>query len=115
MPLIQVHLNTAEPGDLTAFQNKLSEVVATGVGKSEEYVMTRVACNEAITFAQSQEPAAYVEVKNIGTMSHEQTASMSESICAAIADHTHVPGDRVYIEFADAQRHLWGWNGRTFA
>ena len=115
MPLIQVHLNTAEPGDLPAFQNKLSEVIAAGVGKSEEYVMTRVASNEAITFAQSSEPAAYVEVKNIGTMSEEQTASMSESICAAITNHANVPIDRIYIEFADAQRHLWGWNGRTFA
>ena len=115
MPMIQVHLNTNPPADLSAFQNALSEVVASGVGKSEDYVMTRVASNESISFARTTEPAAYVEVKNIGTMSPEQTADLSQRICAALESHAQVAGDRVYIEFADAQRHLWGWNGRTFA
>ena len=115
MPLIQVHLNTDGPENLEAFQGALSELLAKGVGKSEDYVMTRISSDEAISFARSTEPAAYVEVKNIGTMSPDQTASLSESICGAIATHANVPGDRVYIEFSDAQRHLWGWNGRNFA
>jgi len=25
-----------------------------------------------------------------------------------------LPADRVYIEFADAPRSMWGWNGGTF-
>ena len=115
MPLIQVHLNTNAPDNLSEFQNTLSEVVATGVDKSENYVMTRVAANQAISFGRSTEPAAYVEVKNIGTLTPTQTGELSGKICKAIEACTAVKSDRIYIEFADAQRHLWGWNGRTFA
>ena len=115
MPLIQVHINTDAPENLSGFQNSLSEVVAAGVGKSENYVMTRVAANEAISFGRSTDPAAYVEVKNIGTLTSAQTQELSENICKAIEMCTTVKSDRIYIEFADAQRHLWGWNGRTFA
>ena len=27
---------------------------------------------------------------------------------------TGIAGDRIYIEFADAPRRMWGWNGGTF-
>ena len=32
----------------------------------------------------------------------------------AMQTHLGVPADRVYIEFADAKRHMWGWDGGTF-
>ena len=115
MPLIQVHLNTTAPAELTEFHNQLSEVVAQGMGKPEDYVMTRVSANESLCFARSKEPAAYVEVKNIGNMEAAQTASLSHEICQAIQQATEVTPERIYIEFSNAERHLWGWNGKTFA
>ena len=27
---------------------------------------------------------------------------------------TNIDADRIYIEFADAERPMWGWNGGTF-
>ena len=115
MPLIQVHLNTDAPSELSTFQNRLSELVAAGVGKPEQYVMTRISANQAISFARSDAPAAYIELKSIGTMTPAQTQGLAETLCAAICDATAVPSDRIYIEFADAERHLWGWNNKTFA
>ena len=115
MPLIQVHLNTAAPVELTEFHNQLSELIAQGIGKPEDYVMTRISANESLCFARSNEPAAYVEVKNIGNMTATQTSSLSQKICQAIRDSAGIPPDRVYIEFCNAKRHLWGWNSKTFA
>ena len=115
MPLIQVHLNTDAPSNLPAFQNRLSELVSQGLGKPEQYVMTRVCTNEAISFARTDSPAAYIELKSIGTMSPEQTQGLALQICTAVTDATDVSADRIYIEFADAERHLWGWNNKTFA
>jgi len=29
-------------------------------------------------------------------------------------DETGIPVDRMYIEFSDAERSMWGWNASTF-
>lgn len=55
-----------------------------------------------------------LEVKNIGKMTPEQTKSMSQDFCQEIKDKLGVPPNRIYIEFANAERSLWGWNGGTF-
>jgi hypothetical protein len=47
-------------------------------------------------------------------MKPEQTKAMSQDFCHTISQDLGVPGDRIYIEFADAERHLWGWKGTTF-
>ncbi len=39
---------------------------------------------------------------------------MSQDFCQEIESTLGVSSDRIYIEFNDAQRHLWGWNGSTF-
>jgi hypothetical protein len=40
---------------------------------------------------------------------------MSGDFCQEIQSRLGVPKNRIYIEFNDAERHLWGWNGGTFA
>jgi phenylpyruvate tautomerase len=39
---------------------------------------------------------------------------MSADFCQQIESELGVSANRIYIEFADAQRHLWGWNKSTF-
>jgi len=47
-------------------------------------------------------------------MSSAQTKSMSQDFCSKISDTLDVPPNRIYIEFADAKGHMWGWNESTF-
>ena len=115
MPLIQVHLNTPAPAQLPEFHNKLSGILSRGLGKPEDYVMTRISADESLCFARNTEPAAYVEVKNIGNMTAAQTASLSHDICEAIEQATAIKPERVYIEFSNIKRHLWGGNSKNFA
>lgn len=116
MPLIKVQTSLAAPeaSSTEALLKHLSSSLATHLGKPESYVMTALEANIPMTFAGTTDPACYVEVKSVGTMSSQQTKTMSQDFCQYISDTLGVSRNRIYIEFADAQGYLWGWDGRTF-
>ena len=116
MPLIKVQSSVAAPekSNVENLLKTLSAKVANHFGKPESYVMTIFESDISMTFGGTFEPVCYVEIKNIGTMSSSQTKAMSADFCQEIEDKLGVPANRIYIEFNDAQRHLWGWNKSTF-
>jgi phenylpyruvate tautomerase len=90
-----------------------SQTVAELLGKPENYVMVALPPAVPMLFAGSDEPAAYLELKSIG-LPQEATTSLSNALCALVNDHLGIAKERVYIEFANAERSMWGWNGKTF-
>lgn len=64
-------------------------------------------------FGGSDEPTAYLELKSIG-LPQEATTALSGALCDLISEHLEISKDRIYIEFANAERKMWGWNGATF-
>lgn len=83
------------------------------LGKPENYVMTLFEDQMIMSMSGSTEAAAYVELKSIN-LPEDQTSDLSSSLCQHIADLLKIDTKRIYIEFSNAQRHLWGWDGRTF-
>ena len=117
MPLIQITTSAPLPSKdrVSALLKSLSKTLATHFAKPERYVMTRLAPPPAaMTFGGTDEPACYVEVKNIGTMTPELTEKLSADITRQLSESLGVAPDRTYIEFNDAKGHLWGWNAETF-
>lgn len=116
MPLIKVQSSVSAPEKavVESLLKSLSAKVAKHFGKPESYVMTAFESDVPMTFGGSFDPVCYIEIKNIGTMTSGQTKSMSQDFCQEIESTLDIPSDRIYIEFNDAQRHLWGWNGSTF-
>ena len=116
MPLIKIQSSIATPpkADVETLLKTLSAKVAKHFGKPESYVMTIFESDIPMTFGGTFEPVCYIEVKNIGTMNSNQTKAMSEDFCQTIEDKLGINANRIYIEFTDAQRHLWGWNKTTF-
>ncbi|AZB71853.1 phenylpyruvate tautomerase MIF-related protein [Synechococcus elongatus] len=116
MPLIKLQTSIAAlPSEqTTALLKSLSSTLAQQLGKPERYVMTLLETNIPMTFAGTFDPACYVEIKSVGQMKPTQTAQMSRLFCDQIASELGIASDRIYIEFADAQGYLWGWNGSTF-
>lgn len=116
MPLLKIQCSTAAPeksvveGLLTSLSRRLAE----HLGKPESYVMTAYEPEIAMTFGGTSAPACYVEIKSIGKMSPQQTKAMSQDFCQEIESQLGIPKGRTYIEFADAQGSMWGWNGGTF-
>lgn len=114
MPFLRIETNQPLEADRRAgLLAAASAGVASLLGKPERYVMVSLAHNPDMLFAGSAEPLAYLELKSIG-LPRARTAELSAALCALMDEHFGIPADRVYIEFADADRALWGWNGATF-
>jgi len=115
MPLVKITSSVGPTADARgSLLADLSKLLAKELGKPEAYVMTAFEAVAAMTFAGTSEPAAYVEVKNIGRFSPELTKRLSGEICARLSKALGVQPGRIYIEFTDAQGHLWGYDGDTF-
>ena len=114
MPVISVTTNSPDiEGRRPALLERLSREVAEMLGKPERFVMVKVERNPDMLFAGSDAPLAYVELKSIG-LPGDRAKGFSAALCQLIADEIGVFPDRIYIEFTDAPRHLWGWNSSTF-
>jgi phenylpyruvate tautomerase len=116
MPLIEVRTSAAAPegAAVASLLGDLSRLLAKRFGKPERWVMTGLQAGLTMTFGGSSAPSAYVEVKNVGKMSPDDTTTLSAEICERLAAALGLSRDRVYIEFADVAGYLWGWNGETF-
>ena len=114
MPYLNIQTNQEiDAGAQQALLKKASTLVAEQLGKSENYVMVTMDPPRPMFFAGSDEPTAYLELKSIG-LPASATTQLSNALCKMVSENLSVAQNRVYIEFADAERHMWGWNGATF-
>lgn len=116
MPLIKVQTSVDAPakGVVENLLKDLSSSLAKHLGKPESYVMTAFDSGTPMTFAGTTDPTCFIEIKSVGTMGGVKTSAMSQDFCAKVQAALGVPTNRTYIEFADSEGAMWGWNGRTF-
>ncbi|MEJ2424099.1 MAG: phenylpyruvate tautomerase MIF-related protein [Candidatus Thiodiazotropha sp.] len=114
MPLL--HITTNQPIDPQTRSERIrqaSSLVAEMLGKPERYVMVNLTENADMSFGGSSESLAYLELKSIG-LPAARTSDFSKTLCGFIQETFGIAPERIYIEFSDAERHLWGWNSTTF-
>ena len=114
MPYLMIQTNKSV--DAAAGKTLLaraSKLVASELGKPESYVMVALEDSTPMLFAGDDAPLAYLELKSIG-LPESKTTQLSAALCRLMEENIGVSQDRVYIEFADAPRTMWGWNGATF-
>ncbi len=111
MPLIKVTTNIAAVQAPDTFLKKLSAALASPTGKLESYIMTLLDSGVPVTFADSEEPCAYAEIKSTGSLT---PPAMSDQFCELIKSSLGIPKDRIHIGFNDVNATDCGWNGRTF-
>ncbi len=114
MPCLIIKTNQSVQKDkqLSICQS-LSAKTAALLGKPERYVMTLLEEQVAMTMSGTTEPAAYIELKSIN-LPEDQTTELSSQLCRHISTLLEINPGRIYIEFSNAQRHLWGWDSKTF-
>lgn len=112
MPLLELTTNT-DIDDIQNLAKQASELTAVILGKPESYVMVKIMPKQNLVFAGSGEPAAHVKLKSLG-LPETNTAELSAKICAFINAELGINSARVYIEFSNPERHMWGWDERTF-
>jgi len=114
MPYLKIQTNKEiNENKQKALLEKASATVAKELGKPESYVMVSIDPPRPMMFAGSDEPTAYLELKSIGLPASD-TKNISAALCDMVSDELSIDQDRVYIEFANAERNMWGWNGATF-
>ncbi|MCW8956531.1 MAG: phenylpyruvate tautomerase MIF-related protein [Gammaproteobacteria bacterium] len=112
MPLLAMKTNIAID-DKPALAQSLSSKVAELLHKPERYVMVNLQDQQALMFGGSDDAAIYLELKSIN-LPESETAQISSALCDFISQQLAVKQNRIYIEFSNAERHMWGWNGATF-
>ena len=110
-------VNTNVPSDKikdTDVAKSLSKIVATTIGKPEQYVMTLIQTDQVMTYSGTQEPCAFVRIVSIGGLNSEKNVTISTEVCGLLESQYKIDPSRIYIEFVDSERHMFGWNSRTF-
>ncbi len=114
MPYFKLRTNTTiEAGQRPPLLRKLSHGIAAALGKPERYIMVTLEDRAPMLFAGSDAPTAFLELKSIG-LEESATAGLSQDICGLINAELDIDPERIYIEFANAPRKMWGWNNGTF-
>lgn len=114
MPLLTITTNiTLDEQSAQALCSKASTQVAGMLGKPESYVMISIIHGTCMSFAADASPCAMLELKSLG-LPEQQTAAFSDSLCSFITTETGIPANRIYIQFSGPERHMWGWDRRTF-
>ena len=114
MPLLKITTNVGTKPNPYALLPDLSRRVAALLEKPEAYVMVVLETERCMSFAGTNGPSLYAELKNVGRFTPETTARLSAELCAVLSKALDVPKDRIYIELTPVESYLWGHDGETF-
>lgn len=90
------------------------KVLSGLLGKPERYTMIVLEDGLTMQFdGDAERPLAFVEVKSIG-LPEQETEHLSAGVGDWIEQVLKIPVERIYIVFANVERHMWGWNRATF-
>jgi phenylpyruvate tautomerase len=93
----------------------LTRVLARELEKPEGYVMVALTAGAQLSFGgDASTPACYAELKNVGTLSPDRVAALSQLLCNELESALRVNPARIYIEFTNSDGAMWGWNGEVF-
>lgn len=112
MPVLHIHTNISIDNQ-SEFLAQASTSVAAALGKPESYVMILFSECKPMSFAGTQEPTAFLELKSLG-LNDSQTNDLSEKLCSFLETTLNINTSRIYIEFSAPERAMFGWNKATF-
>lgn len=112
MPVLKIQTNK-KIDTRKDWMKEATTLLSETLSKPEKFIMIHVEENQAMMFAGSTEPLAYIELKSIN-LPESETKHFASEICAFLERTIKIPKERIYIEFANAQPHMFGWNGATF-
>ena len=110
--LIQTNLSIDTEQSQKLIQNA-SKIVADILGKAENYVMVTLQDSTQMMFAGDSQPLAYLQLKSLG-LPESSTGDFSKALCSLLNNELGIASERIYIEFSNPDRHMWGWNNKTF-
>jgi len=115
MPLLKIHTNLALSQDQkAALLQAMTDLVVKEMNKPREYVQAWLQSDCHLQLAGSDQPNAFVELRALD-LAEAQAKPLSAAIAGLLQETLSISPDRVFINFIDMPRTMWGWNGTTFA
>ena len=118
MPLLKIltNIETIPLSEKLQVHDLGANILSEELGKSLDFVVVILENGKDLSFGgDSAQPASYMEIKNVGSLPGKVTDAISFRLCSLCFDLLGISMDRCYLEFQESERHLWGWNGKTFA
>ena len=114
MPLLKIQTNVEVPRETAGkLLTQGTELLATHLKKPVDYVQVAVEPGLPIAFAGTEESTAFVEVRSLG-FPEVAAVELTAALCSLLEAELGVPPGRVFLNFVDIPRPMWGWNGKTF-
>lgn len=114
MPFIRIETNRELSEVMVAEKSRATSArIAELLGKPETYVMVSLLARQPLIFAGNDDPAAFVTLQSID-LPPDRCAEFSAVLCDFMERELDIPEDRIYIDFRNAARGQFGWNGGTF-
>lgn len=115
MPLLRLQTSIEIPtAQRDALLAQLSAATAKQLGKPESYMMVALADQRPMLFGGDAAPAAFVEVRSVGTISPEQARGLSAALSEVLAARLGLAPERIYYNFAGVPGAMWGHGAHTF-
>ncbi len=112
MPLLTLKTNISLDNK-TSLAEILSKATADLLEKPESYMMLNIEDEQCLIFAGNHQPCALISLKSLG-LPEALTTELSSKLCEIIHSQMTIDPSRIYIEFNSPERHMWGWDSRTF-
>jgi len=114
MPYLSIETNaTIDETSAHDLSRKFSVFISELLGKPEQFVMVSLKPGASLIFGGNDNSAAFVQLKSIG-LPKVRCTEISEKICNMLDREIGIKKDRVFIDFQDLERAMFGWNGKTF-
>ena len=114
MPFIDAKISKKQsPEDVLTLKAEFGKAIALFLGKSETWLMCDIAGERDLFFqGTNNEPAAFIEVKLLGSVDTASSEKFSAAVCAMLQSKFGIPASRIYIRYSGGNQ--WGWNGGNF-
>lgn len=113
MPFIRIETSASLTDDLRQkLCTSLSQALAKGLGKPEQYVMTSV-LPSVMSCSGSSAPTVFADLRSIGGLNPAVNKALARTLCGILQEALKVPGERIFLNFTDVPGSHWGWQGST--
>lgn len=116
MPLLKISLShepdAQERGALLA---EGTEIVASGLGKSPDYVLVLLEQAHQSFSGDASTPSAFLELRSVGGLDPETNRELSGTLTGLLENRLGLDPARVFLNFQNVERADWGWKGSTLA
>jgi phenylpyruvate tautomerase PptA (4-oxalocrotonate tautomerase family) len=107
MPYLRIQTNASVRKDQQeSLLSQASQLVSRHLGNDEKFFMGIIENEQAIYFAGSSNPLAFLELKALGLPAEATKDLLHEELS--------ITPERIYVRFHNVNRGMWGWNGGIF-